>query len=204
MANPRLSEPPPKTGSPVVIIVVLLVLAVGAGLLTWVLYPRETPSPRAPVTSTTRPTQSLVEMPVDHPVAPTPVEQDAGAEDVGDAQPDAENQAPAKRNVKRRAFPEGTIDTRRLAAFIRSKNGQVRQCYERRLKQNNLLQGTLTPQIRIHPSGSVMSVSFVQDSLNDGAVRDCVARLIRGWRFPEPEGGVVTISNPYRFSPRLD
>jgi hypothetical protein len=101
-------------------------------------------------------------------------------------------------------MPEGTIDPRRVAAFIRSKQGQVQQCYERRLKLNNILQGVLVPQIRIHPSGSVMNVTFAQDTLNDSNVRSCVERVIRGWQFPQPEGGAVTVSNPFRFTPRVE
>ncbi len=181
-------------------VLLFLALAVGAGAMTWALWPTATPAVQtARPALPPRPTQSLVDIPIEEPMLPTPIPADAGL-DADTGEPDA---AVAKRpNKRRRRMPEGKIDRRRLQAFIRAKSGQVRGCYERRLKVNSLLQGTLVPQIRIHPNGSVMDVSFSQDTLHDREVRSCVTRTIRRWRFPQPEGGAVTVAYPYRFSPR--
>lgn len=198
MRESRLSIPPKSKSTPVLLILLLLGLAVAAGGLTWVFYPSEPPpAPAVRPRSHAPPLQKLVEIPVSEPVTPDEPSEDAGVD--GDADDGA-----AKRPQKRRPVKQGTIDRRRLSAFIRSKQGQVRQCYERRLRQNHMLQGTLVAQIKIAPSGRASSVSFPQDTLRDGQVRECVSRAIKGWRFPEPEGGFVTVSNPFRFAPRND
>ncbi len=198
MPAPRLSVPPPSKGKPVLIILLFLLLAVGAGVLTWVLYP-DPPAPTPTPIPAPRPPLKLVELPVEDPVTT----QDADVEtDAYEAMADAEEVTKRIHGPRPPPLPEGTIDRRRLSAFIRAKSPQVRQCYERRLKHNPILQGVLVPEIRIHPSGRVMGVSFTQDTLRDRSVRDCVARTIRGWRFPSPEGGAVTIANPFRFAPR--
>lgn len=203
MAEPRLSVPPKKNRTGVMIIGFVM-LAVAAGVITYVVY-QPSPEPAPPPTPSpppVRPNTALVDIPVDHP---PPAVEDAGTEGDADSAADADlsEEQPVRRVTKRRRLmPEGKIDRRRLQAFIRSKSGQVRQCYERRLKQNNLLSGVLVPQIRIHPTGSVRNVAFSQDTLHDGQVRNCVSRVIRGWRFPQPEGGAVTVAYPYRFEPR--
>lgn len=196
MSESRLSVPPSSKGKPLLLVLLFVLLAVGAGVLTWALYPEPPAEPIAtPAPPALRP--KLVELPPEVPI-PEPIE-DAGAE------PDAdEGETKAKRPGKRRRMPEGKMDKRQLAAFIRAKQGQVKQCYERRLKQNHLLQGVLLTQIRINPTGRVGGVSFPQDTLHDSVVRNCVAGKIRSWRFPQPEGGAVTVSTPFRFSPRLD
>jgi outer membrane biosynthesis protein TonB len=199
MPDPRLSAPPKGKNTTVVIVIVLALLALGAGLLTWALYPDDPPPRPAAQHRQPTPQPKLVELPVEQPPAPpTPAAVDADV-DASDGDVDR-----AVKRTKRARMPEGTIDTRRLTAFIRSKQGQVQQCYERRLKMNHMLQGVLVPQIRIHPSGSVMSVTFSQDTLNDSSVKQCVARVINSWQFPQPDGGAVTVSNPFRFTPRVD
>lgn len=200
MSNPRLSVPPKSQGKTALMVVLFLVLAGAAGLLTWFLYPSEG-SERPPTVrrSIPRPQQKLVEIPVE---TTPPVEQNEPEADVEPADAD-EDQAKAKRG-KRRRYPQGTMDKRRLSAFIRSKRGLVRQCYERRLKHNNMLQGRLISNIRILPNGKVSNVSISQNTLRDSVVAGCVKRAISRWRFPQPDGGAVSVSVPWSFSPRND
>jgi hypothetical protein len=172
----------------------LLGLAAAGAALTIVVYQPDTSEARTPppARSSTVPAQLLVEEPMEPP-EPEAVEPEPEVEEPPPARP--------KRAKRRRLIPEGTIEPRRVVAFMRGKMPRLRQCYERRLRQNNMLRGTLVPQIRIHPSGSVMNVSFSQDTLHDRDVRNCVARLLRSWQFPLPEGGAVTVANPLRFEP---
>jgi hypothetical protein len=189
---------PTKRGSgPLAMIMLFLGLALGAGLLTYLLYPRDEPPPPPVIRTTLRPPQKLVELPVVVPIV-EPEPEDAGVDASADAD---ETKRPRKQS---RPVHEGTIDKRRLSAFIRSHQGQVRQCYERQLRQNHLLQGTLVAQMKILPSGRVGALSFPQDTLRDAQVRQCVTRVINGWTFPEPEGGFVVVSNPFRFAPALN
>jgi outer membrane biosynthesis protein TonB len=95
----------------------------------------------------------------------------------------------------------GTIDE---AAVLNVINGQPRKqvqtCYERRLKDDNLLQGSMKVLLTIGASGNVRTVS-VDGSLDDPTVFACVRRVARTWKFPEPKGGCVRIAVPFQMTP---
>ena len=95
----------------------------------------------------------------------------------------------------------GTIDE---AAVLNIINGQPRKqvqtCYERRLKDDNLLQGSMKVLLTIGASGNVRTVS-VDGSLGDPTVFACVKRVARTWKFPEPKGGCVRIAVPFQMTP---
>ena len=95
----------------------------------------------------------------------------------------------------------GTLDRRRVAGVIAGYRPQVRSCYERGLKANNLLQGTLNVRRKIQPNGSVTNVR-VGGSLRDNDVFACVRRIASNWRFPAPEGGCAELSQPFNLTPR--
>lgn len=129
-------------------------------------------------------------------------EEDAGPEDAPDEEPIAKPGGPSQTG------PEGW-DCRGIlqAAEIRDViNGQPRKqvqtCYERRLKDDNLLQGSMTVLLTIGGDGSVKAVS-AQGSLNDGQVYSCVKRVAKTWKFPKPRGGCVRTSVPFQMTPKL-
>ncbi|MEM1417699.1 MAG: AgmX/PglI C-terminal domain-containing protein [Myxococcota bacterium] len=95
----------------------------------------------------------------------------------------------------------GTLDTRRVAGVIAGYRPQVRACYERGLKANNLLQGSLNVRLKVQSNGSVNNVR-VSGSLRDNDVFACVRRVASTWRFPAPEGGCAELSQPFQMTPR--
>jgi hypothetical protein len=194
-----MTVPPPNKGKPVLLVLLLVGIAGATGLITWVLVTRDpAPEPAPPPPPPRRPTADLI---VEPPPEPLLTKSDAGAD--ADVEDEVDAEPAKKRRSGPRRYRQGTIDKRRVSAFIRSRQGAVRRCYERRLKINNALQGVLDTQITILPNGRVSNVNFTQDTLYDSEVKRCVAGVIRGWQFPEPEGGSVTVSNLFRFSPRL-
>jgi TonB family protein len=79
---------------------------------------------------------------------------------------------------------------------------QVQTCYERGLKGNNLLQGSMEVELTIGASGTVRAVS-VDGTLRDRQVHSCVKRVARTWKFPRPTGGCVRINVPFQMTPKL-
>lgn len=79
---------------------------------------------------------------------------------------------------------------------------QVQTCYERRLRDDNLLQGSMTVLLTIGTDGNVQAVS-VDGSLQDNQVYSCVKRVARTWKFPVPQGGCVRTSVPFQMTPKL-
>jgi hypothetical protein len=79
---------------------------------------------------------------------------------------------------------------------------QVRACYERRLKQINTLQGTVTLSLKVGRAGNVEAVQ-VGGSLRDNDVFACVRNVAQSLRFTPPAGGAcAVVQQPYSLSPR--
>ncbi len=98
---------------------------------------------------------------------------------------------------------DGTLSASQLSAVIRGQpSKQVQTCYEQRLKENNLLQGSMTVLLTIGASGSVKAVSL-SGSLRDPQVYACVKRIAKTWKFPQPEGGCVRTAVPFQMTPKL-
>ncbi|MFW2386962.1 MAG: AgmX/PglI C-terminal domain-containing protein [Polyangiales bacterium] len=126
-------------------------------------------------------------------------------EDAGLEEPEEE---PSRGTSKSETRPsdwvcEGTLSAAQLTSVIRGQpSKQVQTCYERRLKDNNLLQGNMKVLLTIGASGSVRAVS-VGGTLRDSQVYNCVKRVAKTWKFPKPEGGCVRTEVPFQMTPKL-
>jgi hypothetical protein len=124
-------------------------------------------------------------------------EPDLGVPDLGP--PEEES---TMRGVRRPRTCDGNLDVAAIRAVAQQHQRQVRSCYERRLKVNNILQGTVNVRMVVGRTGNVEQVS-VGGSLRDSEVFSCVRRLARSWEFPAVEGGSCAIvSIPFRMTPR--
>lgn len=118
---------------------------------------------------------------------------------------EAADEAPGKRAYTRPEDWEcnGTINAAQVRAVIQGvPSKQVQTCYERGLKGNNLLQGSMQVELTIGASGSVKGVS-VSGSLGDRQVYACVRRVAKTWRFSKPTNGCVRINVPFQMTPKL-
>jgi hypothetical protein len=97
----------------------------------------------------------------------------------------------------------GTVPAAQLRALIKGQpSKQVQACYERRLKDDNLLQGSMKVLLTIDGNGNVRDVS-VDGTLNDHQVYSCVKRVAKTWKFPKPQGGCMRIEAPFQMTPKL-
>jgi outer membrane biosynthesis protein TonB len=125
-------------------------------------------------------------------------EEDAGTDD----EPAARRR---KRSQSKPADIEcfGTLAPAQIALVINGQpRKQVQACYERRLKDDNLLQGSMTVLITIGSAGSVTDVS-ISGTLRDRKVYSCVKRVAKTWKFPKPQGGCVQTAIPFQMTPKL-
>lgn len=127
-------------------------------------------------------------------------EEDAG-EPAEAATPEPEKtNAPARR--RDRWDCAGDLDVPALQALVRKHRAQMRVCYERRLKVNNLLQGDVTLKIKVGSAGKVTATS-ASGSLNDPEVTKCMERQARAWTMAAPTGGnCAVVEIPFQFSPQ--
>lgn len=97
----------------------------------------------------------------------------------------------------------GDLERAALQSVIEGNRAQVRNCYERRLKVNNVLQGDLKLKIKVAPSGQVTATA-ISGSLKDNDVFSCVRSIASSWRFPPPQNGCAVVQVPFQFSPKTN
>jgi TonB family protein len=123
------------------------------------------------------------------PAAADAAKGDADAEDAGDAEDaDAGGQE----------FT-GKLQKHVIQRVIRRHVGAVRFCYERALVKNPKLSGKVVVRFVIDPDGKVTAAEIPDSSLKAPAVEDCILKRVRSWRFPQPEGGAVSVAYPFVF-----
>ncbi len=77
-----------------------------------------------------------------------------------------------------------------IKSVLRQKSGQVKYCYEQRLKENPNISGRIAVEVSIS-AGRVTSAIIVENTTGDSALESCVTRKIRGWRFSEDADGDI-------------
>jgi hypothetical protein len=96
----------------------------------------------------------------------------------------------------------GRLPPEAIQRVIRQNFGRFRFCYENGLHVNPTLAGRVTARFAIGRDGAVLSVADGGSDISDPAVVSCVVRAFYGLSFPQPEGGIVTVTYPIVFSPR--
>lgn len=94
----------------------------------------------------------------------------------------------------------GRLPPEVIQRIVRSNFGRFRVCYEAGLRTNPNLSGKVTVRFVISRTGTVSSVASTAE-LPDSAVVSCVERAFYSLTFPQPEGGIVSVSYPIVFSP---
>jgi outer membrane biosynthesis protein TonB len=95
---------------------------------------------------------------------------------------------------------DGGLDREVIAAYIRSKLGQIRYCYERQLASNSDLHGKVMVKFTIGSTGKVVAKRVASTTMKNAIVEGCILRRIATWKFPTPKGGTeVDVSYPFLF-----
>ncbi len=88
-----------------------------------------------------------------------------------------------------------------IQRIVRQSFNTFRACYEDGLRRDPNLRGRVEVRFVIGRDGSVPNVGNGHSDMPDGAVIACVLRGFRALSFPQPEGGIVTVTYPIMFSP---
>jgi len=95
----------------------------------------------------------------------------------------------------------GRLPPEVISRIVRQNFGRFRQCYDNGRRSNPSLQGRVKVKFVIDKTGAVSTVDTGGSDLPDKGVVSCVGAGFRGLSFPQPEGGIVTVSMPIRFAP---
>jgi hypothetical protein len=90
--------------------------------------------------------------------------------------------------------PEG------LRAFVASRAGQLKACYEKRLRREPSLHGRLSLRFTVLADGALEDVSVTRNELG-AAVAQCVTSTVRGWKVPFRPSWPVIVEYPMVFTP---
>jgi hypothetical protein len=185
-------QPPPTSSGGHLKYVALGLLFLGGTVGLWfAVRPSRTPPPPA------KPPAEVARV---NPMAEQELDLEPEAPDAGKPPPEPE----AVKRPGRRAGAEWECsgDLPGASKVVNDNRAQIRSCYERRLKVNNILQGDLRLKLKIGSSGKVVA-SAVSGSLKDEQVFSCVRSLAQGWSFPVPQGGnCAVVQVPFHFSPK--
>lgn len=95
----------------------------------------------------------------------------------------------------------GDVPRPAIREVMRRSQPTIRKCYERQLRTDNTLQGSVNLEVRIGKQGGVDGAR-VHGSLQNPNVRSCLRGLAREWSFPAPKGGECAVfTAPYNFQP---
>ena len=199
------SLPPLKQNDGKYVLVALLLLLAAGGLWLFLGDDDESEPPAEPEVAAEPPPEpepseeitAEIEIPPDEELEPDASAAPAGRRSPQEPRREASGPTPADWGC------DGTISPSQARSVVQgAASKQVQSCYERALKTNNLLQGSMDVELTIDLSGNVRAVSIGGD-VHDPQVHSCVRRVARTWKFPPPVGGCVRINVPFQLTPKL-
>lgn len=101
-----------------------------------------------------------------------------------------------------KADVRGSLSKEVIRRIIRRHINEIRFCYEQELNQRPDLQGRVAVKFIISPTGAVQMAAIAKSTMGNPRVEQCIAKAVRRWTFPSPEGGgIVVVTYPFVLSP---
>ena len=96
----------------------------------------------------------------------------------------------------------GRLDPSVIQRIVRLNSGRFIGCYKEGLRTNPSLSGRVSVAFVIGRNGDVTTAHDTAGSdIADQNVRACVVKSFYGLSFPEPAGGIVSVTYPFTFTP---
>ncbi|HVJ92076.1 MAG TPA: AgmX/PglI C-terminal domain-containing protein, partial [Labilithrix sp.] len=95
----------------------------------------------------------------------------------------------------------GRIPPEVIQRIVRQNFGRFRLCYEAGLRDNPGLSGRVVTKFVIGRDGAVAQAQDAGSDLANQAVVSCVVRSFTSLSFPQPEGGIATVTYPIILNP---
>ena len=95
----------------------------------------------------------------------------------------------------------GRLPAEVIQRIVRQNFGRMRLCYTNGLRGNPGLQGRVSTKFVIGRDGSVSAARDAGSDLPDQAVVQCIVSSFMALSFPQPEGGIATVTYPLTLSP---
>ena len=89
----------------------------------------------------------------------------------------------------------GSLSKEVIRRVIQRHINEVRFCYEQQLNQRPDLEGRISVQFVISPTGAVQMAAVSASDMGSPPVETCIAGAVQRWSFPAPEGGGIVVVN---------
>jgi hypothetical protein len=93
----------------------------------------------------------------------------------------------------------GYLSPEQIMRVVRQNQAAIRYCYETELQRQPNLRGRIEISWRINLQGAVTTSRVARSTMGNPRVEGCIVRQVRGWRFPQPDGGEVDVNFPFIF-----
>ena len=101
-----------------------------------------------------------------------------------------------------KAKVQGALDSDIIRRIVRSHINEVRSCYNAELSKDPNLGGNVVVEFIIAGTGKISSAKVQTHLTKNKAVGDCIAKAVKRWKFPKPQGGGnVIVTYPFNLSP---
>lgn len=96
---------------------------------------------------------------------------------------------------------EGKLDADLIARVVRAHLPETRACYDALLASDAGASGVMAIDFTIDEAGEVRDPIIHTEDLTDASMQTCMREVLLAWKFPRPEGGIVTVTYPFLFVP---
>jgi hypothetical protein len=92
---------------------------------------------------------------------------------------------------------KGFLSKEQIDRVVRANQAAIKYCFEAEMQHQPKLEGAVHMNWRIDLAGKVASVRVAKSTLGNARVEGCMARQIKRWVFPKPDGGEVDVTYPF-------
>jgi hypothetical protein len=95
------------------------------------------------------------------------------------------------------AHVNGFLSKEQIDRVVRANQAAIKYCFEVEMQRDPKLAGAVSMNWRIDLDGHVTVVRVAKSTLGNARVEGCMARQIKRWAFPKPDGGEVEVTYPF-------
>jgi hypothetical protein len=91
----------------------------------------------------------------------------------------------------------GFLSKEQIDRVVRANQAAIKYCFEVEMQRQPKLEGAVHMNWRIALDGRVTVARVAKTTLGNARVEGCMARQIKRWVFPKPDGGEVEVTYPF-------
>jgi hypothetical protein len=91
----------------------------------------------------------------------------------------------------------GFLSKEQIERVVRANQAAIKYCFESEIQHQPNLAGAVHMNWRIDLQGHVTVARVAKSTLGNARVEGCMARQIKRWTFPKPDGGEVEVTYPF-------